>query len=172
MMVYKLDENGTPVWQYPAEVLERRPNCVRLEAFFDREDMDLGFTTFKRGDRFIEHYYSDRWYNIFAIYDRDDGRLKGWYCNICRPAEIGETAVRCADLALDVWVTPAGEATILDEEELAALNLTEATKIASRTALRQLLRLARQKRLPTKNALSWGEDVEMQKPQGNYPPRP
>lgn len=149
MMVYKLDENGNLVWQYPADVLERRPNYVRLEAFFDRGDVDLGFTTFKRGDRFIEHYFNDRWYNIFAVYDRDDGRLKGWYCNICRPAEIGETAVRCADLALDVWVDPDGRVTVLDEEEFAALKLPEYAKSRSWAAFRHLLKLAQQHQLPS-----------------------
>ena len=29
----------------------------------------------KRGDRFVETYYSARWYNIFEIHDRDDGAL-------------------------------------------------------------------------------------------------
>ena len=61
---------------------------ARLEAFFDRDDMELGYTVFKRGDRFVETYYDDRWYNVFAVYDRDDGGLMGWYCNICRPAVI------------------------------------------------------------------------------------
>lgn len=142
MIVYKLNEHGRIVWQYRAKVLGRGKNYVRLEAFFDRDNMDFGFTTFNRGDRFIEYYYTDRWYNIFAVYNRGDGALKGWYCNICRPAEIGETAVRCQDLALDLWVTPAGQTTILDEDEFAALNLTTAERQHSRAALGDLLALA------------------------------
>ena len=148
MIVYKLDENGRIVWQYPAKVLERGSNFARLEAFFDRDDMDLGFVTFKRGDRFIEYYYTDRWYNVFAVYDRDDGALKGWYCNICRPAEIGETAVRCQDLALDLWVTPTGQTTILDEEEFIALNLLPADRQESQDAFHTLLTLASTQQLP------------------------
>lgn len=147
-IVYKLDENGRTVWQYPARVLERNPNCVKLEAFFDREDVDLGFAIFKRGDRFIEYYYADRWYNVFAIYDRDDGRHKGWYCNVCRPAEIGETAVRCADLALDLWVEPTGETTILDEDEFAHLQLSPSDRASGQAALTHLLALARTGQLP------------------------
>ncbi len=148
MIVYKLDENGRPIWQYPAHVLERQPTSIRLEAFFNRDDMDLGFTTFKRGDRFIEYFYSDRWYNIFAVYDREDGELKGWYCNICRPAEIGETAVRCQDLALDLWVTPSGQTTILDEDEFAALNLPPEAQTKSKAALNALIKLADAGQLP------------------------
>jgi protein associated with RNAse G/E len=149
MIVYKLNEHGHTVWQYPAEVLERGPNFVRLEAFFNRDDMDLGFATFKRGDRFVEYFYSDRWYNIFAVYDRDDGALKGWYCNVCRPAVIGETAVHCEDLALDLWVMPSGQTTVLDEDEFAALNLPPQAQTKSKSALNALLQLAQTNQLPT-----------------------
>ena len=57
-IVYKLDHTGREVWQYPARVLEQGPNHVRLEAFFNRDDVDLGYTLFKRGDRFIESHYA------------------------------------------------------------------------------------------------------------------
>ena len=124
-------------------MLEWLPNGVRLEAFFNRDDTDLGFAVFKRGDRFVESFYTDRWYNIFAVYDRDDGQLKGWYCNVCRPAVVGETAVRCADLALDLWVTPSGQTTILDEDEFAALDLPEADRTLAQAALHDLLELSR-----------------------------
>jgi uncharacterized protein len=85
--VYKLDERGQEVWQYPARLVARGP-ILWLEANFNREDMDLGFATFRRGDRFVEYFYTDRWYNVFAVYDRDGEGLKGWYCNVCRPAVI------------------------------------------------------------------------------------
>ncbi len=148
LTVYKLDSNGREVWQYPATVLERGPRHVRLEAFFNRGDMELGYAVFRRGDRFVETFYSDRWYNIFAVYGREDDVLKGWYCNVCRPAEIGEAAVRCDDLALDVWVTPAGETLVLDEDEFAALTLTPEERHHARHALDQLLRDAKSGRLP------------------------
>ena len=146
--VYKLDHNGREVWQYPASVIERGPNHIRLEAFFNRDDMDLGYTTFKRGDRFVEFFYADRWYNIFAVYDRDDGALKGWYCNVCRPAEISETDVRCDDLALDAWIDPGGGLTLLDEDEFAALELPAEDVGQALAAVGQLRALAASGRLP------------------------
>ncbi|MEZ4514819.1 MAG: DUF402 domain-containing protein [Chloroflexota bacterium] len=146
--VYKLDENGRFVWQYPAVVLERGESYVRLEAFFNRDDIDLGYTTFKRNDRFIETFYSDRWYNVFAVYDRDDGHLKGWYCNVCRPAVLGETAVSCEDLALDVWVDANGRSLLLDEDEFAALQLSPAEQASGRQAANHLLQLAHNQQLP------------------------
>jgi predicted RNA-binding protein associated with RNAse of E/G family len=139
--VYKLDHNGCEVWQYPARVLERTPQQVRLEAFFNRDDMALGYVVFRRGDRFVETFYSDRWYNVFAVYDRDSGALKGWYGNVCRPAEITNSAVRCEDLALDVWVSPEGGLVVLDEDEFAALPLTEEERARGLAAIQELRRL-------------------------------
>jgi predicted RNA-binding protein associated with RNAse of E/G family len=146
--VYKLDHNGREVWRYLARVLERSPHHIRLEAFFNRDDMDLGYAVFKRGDRFIETFYSDRWYNVFAVYDREGGALKGWYGNVCRPAKITEMAVRCDDLALDVWVTPEGELVKLDEEEFAALPLRNEERAEGLAAVRELEHLATSGRLP------------------------
>ena len=66
-------------------------------------------------------YYTDRWYNIFEIYDRDDGQIKGWYCNIGKPAVIEDGVVSYVDLALDLWVSADGKQTILDEDEFEEL---------------------------------------------------
>ena len=146
--VYKLDHAGREVWQYPARVLERGGDFVRLEAFFNRADMELGYTVFKRGDRFIETFYDDRWYNVFAVYDRDDYTLKGWYCNVSRPAQITATAVRCDDLALDLWAAPDATPLVLDEEEFAALPLTDDDRAQALAALQTLLAEAQSGRLP------------------------
>ena len=148
VVVYKLDANGDIVWQYLAIVMDRQVASLRLEATFNRDDLDLGFAVFKRGDRFIETFYSDRWYNVFAVYDRDDQNLKGWYCNICRPAELGDTVVRCEDLALDIWVTPSNQIQILDEEEFYALHISSEERQNCLFALQELQRLAQSRQLP------------------------
>ncbi|HSM56105.1 MAG TPA: DUF402 domain-containing protein [Candidatus Sulfomarinibacteraceae bacterium] len=148
VVVYKLDERGEEVWRYSGTVLERRDHCIQLEATFDRDAVDLGPVIFEHGDRFIETYYSDRWYNVFAVYRHSNGAFKGWYCNICRPATIEDHAVRSADLALDVWVNPAGSTTLIDKEEFAALDLSPDERRQSRQALETLLQLAEAGRLP------------------------
>lgn len=148
LTVYKLDADGQEVWQYPARQLERGAYHVRLEAFFNRNDLDLGFAVFARGDRFVEHFYSDRWYNVFAVHEGRSARLKGWYCNICRPALLEETVVRCEDLALDVWVAADGSFLVLDEDEFSALALTADERANSLNALEELLQLARNGDLP------------------------
>lgn len=146
--VYKLDEHGDYVWHYPAVVLSRQPHCVRLEAFFNRDDVDLGYVVFRRGDRFVEYFYNDRWYNIFVVYDADNRQLKGWYCNICRPAELGEEEIRADDLALDVWIDPQGDVRVLDEDEFADLNLRHGERVQAVSAVQELQRLAARNKLP------------------------
>jgi protein associated with RNAse G/E len=148
LTVYKLDHHGREVWQYPARLLARDDHSIRLEGFYNRDNTTVGYTVFKRGDRLVETFYSDRWYNVFAVYDRDDGALKGWYCNVTRPATITGDAVSSDDLALDVWVSPAGTVTVLDEEEFAALELSDADHAMALDAMQQLLRLAESDLLP------------------------
>jgi protein associated with RNAse G/E len=61
---------------------------------------------------------------FFAIHDRDDGKIKGWYCNVGMPAVIEDDVVSYVDLALDLWVSADSQQTVLDEEEFDELNLS------------------------------------------------
>lgn len=123
--VVKRDHMGNPVWEYEGEILAQGNTWVCLQAQFNRDDFDAGYMVYRRGDLFTEWFYSDRWYNVFRIEDVDNGALKGWYCNIVRPAEIGEGYVVADDLALDVFVSPDSKILVLDEQEFMALNLSE-----------------------------------------------
>jgi protein associated with RNAse G/E len=105
-------------------------------------------TTLKRNDRFVETFYRDKWYNIFEIYDRDDRRLKGWYCNIGMPAVIEDDSVSYVDLALDLWISADGKQTVLDEEELEELNLGDDLKQKVCESLRELQNLFNSKNPP------------------------
>ena len=104
MVVRKLNAQGVEVWRYDvAQVLAQDSQSIQIEAFFKLPaDRDLGYVVFKQNDRAVESFYSHRWYNVFAIYDRDHGRLKGWYCNICRPAQWTAEAISCDDLELEL----------------------------------------------------------------------
>lgn len=136
--VVKLDHNGVEKWRYKGKLLNRAPHRIVLEAFFDREDHPLQELTLRRGDRFVETYFDDRWYNIYDIFDRENGRRKAWYCNIGRPASIEGDLVTYQDLALDLLVLPDGRQFILDEQEFAEMDLDEETRHQARRALAEL----------------------------------
>jgi predicted RNA-binding protein associated with RNAse of E/G family len=140
--VHKLNAAGQEVWQYPGTVLDRNDSRVTLEARFDREDIELEGLHLRTGDRFLETFYNDRWYNIFAVFDVNDDHLKGWYCNITRPARIIDNHVYADDLALDLVVTPDGEMQVLDVDEFTALQLTPEDRQLAMNALEELKTLA------------------------------
>lgn len=141
MRVHKLNQHGATVLTYEAEVEQRLPDGVRLSARWTRSTMDLGYVTFATGDHFTEWYYSTRWYNIFEV-SSPDGTLKGWYCNVAAPADIQENDIFCRDLILDLWVTPAGQTTVLDEDEFVAeQGIDETTRSHAIAGLAELQRL-------------------------------
>lgn len=139
--VQKKNPKSEVTYQYEGVLLERDENSITLEALFDRQDIPFMDTVLKKGDRFVEHYYTDRWYNIFAVYDRDSGMLKGWYCNVGKPAVIEDGILSYVDLALDLWVSPDGKQTVLDEDEFIALELDEELKAGALKGLEELKEL-------------------------------
>ncbi len=147
--VVKRDAMGKEVWHYTGTLLSRRDNKIVLEARFRPPDLPFMGTIFREGDRFVETYYTDRWYNIFEIHDRDDDRLKGWYCNIGRPAVLeAEDRLSYDDLALDLWISPEGFQTILDEDEFTALDLDKQTRRQARAAIEELKSRFKRKKKP------------------------
>lgn len=138
MKVLKKNLAGEVTWQYEGVVLHREENAVTLEALFNRDDMPFMDIVLKRNDRFVETFYSDRWYNIFEIYDRDNNNFKGWYCNMGKPAIFDANSISYVDLALDLWVSKDGKQTVLDEDEMDALNLDDDLKQNAYAGLREL----------------------------------
>jgi len=136
-MIRKLDHTGNQVTAYPGRVLRRNEHAIVLRTGWDRAPLDVGYVVLEPGDRWTEHFYADRWYNIFEI-RAGDGRLKGWYCNVTRPAHITANEVTAEDLALDLWVAPDGEMLVLDEDEFVALPLLPPERDTARNALIEL----------------------------------
>ncbi|MBI3168302.1 MAG: DUF402 domain-containing protein [Chloroflexi bacterium] len=138
MIILKKNLAGEVTWQYEGVELHRDENSITVEAFFNRDDLPFQEIVLKRNDRFVETFYTDKWFNIFEIYDRDDGKLKGWYCNITKPAVIEDGSVSYVDLALDLWVSVDGRQTVLDEDELEDLKLGEDLKKKIFSGLQEL----------------------------------
>jgi protein associated with RNAse G/E len=136
--IQKKNPEGEVKYEYEGIVVHRDEHSITLEALFDRDDMPFMDVVFRKGDRFVETYYTDRWYNIFAIHDRDNEAVKGWYCNIGLPASIEDGIVSYVDLALDLWVSADGKQTVLDEEEFEKLQLDEDMRAGALHGLKEL----------------------------------
>ncbi len=139
--VNKLNLQNDVTWSYTGEVIERAPQHILLEARFNRDTVDLGYAVFERNDRFVERFFADRWYNIFEIHSVHDDHLKGWYCNIVKPAAFGDRTIEQVDLALDLWINPDGSYQVLDQAEFDALPLDATTRQRARRAVGELIDL-------------------------------
>ena len=145
--VIKRDAFSRSVFSYTGVLVERTQGFVCIDAVFELEDRDLGYVRLRRGDRFREWFYAEQWFNIFRVQDAESLALKGWYCNITRPPVIAEASVTADDLGLDVFVFPAGETLLLDEEEFAQLGLSTREKEKAWQAVRVIENWA-SRRLP------------------------
>ncbi|MFI6105591.1 DUF402 domain-containing protein [Streptomyces sp. NPDC051310] len=150
----RLVKAGRTKIRYPAAVVADDGTRLTVRAPWAAEGVrDFGFVRFEPGDVFVEHYWRDRWYAVKEV-RAADGSLKGWYCDITRPAVVdaGAGEVVVEDLDLDLWVpADGGDVLRLDEDEFTASGLAErdpAAAAAAREALDTLEALARQGRLP------------------------
>jgi predicted RNA-binding protein associated with RNAse of E/G family len=139
LMIHKLDEKGNELWAYEAIKLEQNDTQITLDAFFDRDAVDIAGLQLRRGDRFVETFYFDRWYNIFAIYQKESNRFKGWYCNIARPAWLERNHLYAEDLALDLVVLPDRRMTVVDRVEFDALIIPAVDRTKALEALDDLI---------------------------------
>ncbi len=108
------------------------------ESAFHRADLEFNGVLLKENDCFLELYLVEKWFNIYEIFDRDDGKLKAWYCNVTKPVRLAKGEIFYDDLALDLLVFPDGRRLVLDEDEFEALNLSEEDQRTARSALQEL----------------------------------
>ena len=78
---------------------------------FDVEHDDLGLI--RQGTISFEHYWLDRWYNVFRFHE-PDGSLRNYYCNITMPPTFENGVLDFVDLDIDVVVWPDNNYEILD----------------------------------------------------------
>lgn len=151
IQVRRLAPDGKLRVIYTGRLLQASSAGLILEAYWERPALDLGYAVLEPADRFVEYFFRDRWFVIYEIHHHLDDRLKGWYCDIIYPPRISEREIEIRDLALDLFVSPAGEVLVLDEEEFEALGLRERDPevyAAVRSALQELLEKVRQREPP------------------------
>ncbi|MFE5795302.1 DUF402 domain-containing protein [Streptomyces sp. NPDC056503] len=130
--------------RYPAEVVTESATRLSVRAPWAAPGVrDFGFVRFEPGDVFVEHYWTDRWYTVKEVWSAEGG-LKGWYCDITRPAGFGAAGVTVEDLDLDLWVSADGSEVLrLDEDEFAASGLAVSDPEAAERAVAALDELER-----------------------------
>lgn len=146
--IHKRNAHGELQLSYEGRVVARGDDFVCVRAIFQGKTRDLGYMYLKQGDVFTEWFYTARWYNIFRIEDVDSGLLKGFYCNLTRPAKITLDSISADDLELDVFVSPAGNTLMLDEDEYAALTLTDNEHANVQRAVLEIKRFVRERLHP------------------------
>ncbi|GGY00507.1 DUF402 domain-containing protein [Streptomyces hiroshimensis] len=120
---------------YPAVVVrDDGTHAVVRAPWAAPADRDFGFVRFEHGDVFTEHYWRDRWYAVKEVRTAD-GTLKGWYCDITRPARITPDGIVSTDLDLDLWISADGTTILrLDEDEFEESGLQDRDPSAARRA--------------------------------------
>ncbi|MBM9622458.1 DUF402 domain-containing protein [Streptomyces zhihengii] len=138
-VVVRLVKAGTTKIRYPAGLIHDDGTRLVVRAPWAAPGVrDFGFVRFEPGDVFTEHYWRDRWYAVKEV-RTGAGALKGWYCDITRPAVRTGDEVVVEDLDLDLWVSAdGGEVLRLDEDEFAASGLAERDPDAAAAAVRAL----------------------------------
>ena len=117
---------------------------------FGKVVVDTGFSA-------IWFVYRDKWYDVAKFYDRT-GKLTGYYCDLLKPAKkllisSNKTSV-LTDLFLDLWISPSGNYTVLDEDEfqngITRRYISKASASEAREHLTSLIRKVARKQFPTK----------------------
>lgn len=143
-----LRKAGRTKIRYPARLLSDDGTRVSVRAPWAGAGVrDFGFVRFEPGDVFVEHFWRDRWYAVKEVYAAD-GTLKGWYCDVTRPAVREDAVLTVEDLDLDLWCSADGTTILrLDEDEFAASPLPTTdppAAAAAQAALNDLEQLAKQ----------------------------
>ncbi|MCZ4610733.1 DUF402 domain-containing protein [Streptomyces sp. Lzd4kr] len=134
-----LVKGGRTKIRYAAELVADDGTRIAVRAPWSGDGVrDFGFVRFEPGDVFTEYYWRDRWYAVKEVRDAA-GTLKGWYCDVTRPATLSGTELVVEDLDLDLWRSADGtEVLRLDEDEFAESGLERSDPEAAAAAVAAL----------------------------------
>ncbi|MDQ0990047.1 DUF402 domain-containing protein [Streptomyces sp. V3I7] len=134
-----LVKGGRTKIRYASELLDDDGTRITVRAAWaGAGTRDFGFVRFEPGDVFTEYYWRDRWYAVKEV-RAADGSLKGWYCDITRPATLTGADLVVEDLDLDLWRSADGkDVRRLDEDEFAESGLADRDPQAAAAAVAAL----------------------------------
>jgi len=137
--IVKRDYHGVIRWQYKGTLVSKSDKEIVIEAYFDREATSVGNIILNKGDRFVETYFTDRWFDILEIHDKDDDHIKGWYCDIGFPVKKPSSDLLFfIDLELDLLVDADGDQMVLDLERFESLEIDQETRKKALLGLTQV----------------------------------
>ncbi|WP_371628726.1 DUF402 domain-containing protein [Streptomyces sp. NBC_00341] len=135
--------------RYPAALVADDGTRVTVRAPWAAPGVrDFGFVRFEPGYVFTEHYWRDAWFAVKEV-RTGAGELKGWYCDVTRPAVLRDGELIVEDLDLDLWVSADRcDVLRLDEDEFEESGLAGRDPEAARAAVAALDELERLARAP------------------------
>jgi len=133
------EAKGEKTFRYTGVILRRKPWLVVVDAPVTRSDLSFMGIILRHGDRFVETYFTDCWYNILDVHDLEGDQVKGWHCDVGCPAVFeADDRLSYVDLALNQWVASDRSQTVLEQDEFDPLELDDETRRQAEAGLREL----------------------------------
>lgn len=110
----KYDGSIRRTWK--AAIVSKSETLIIAVGRFDRDVSHQDLGKIKKGTVSFEHFWLDRWYNVFRFHE-PDGTLRNYYCNIAMPAVLNGGELAFVDLDIDVVVWPGGRYEVLDRDD-------------------------------------------------------
>jgi predicted RNA-binding protein associated with RNAse of E/G family len=105
-----------PPQEFLCDLLHQEEKYAVLR-YRSAESYAFGPVVIEKGSVTIAHYWEDRNYLLW-FFKKPDASPRGYLFHIVRDVEIGADYVRYMDLELDIWFSPDGSPTVLDEDEV------------------------------------------------------
>jgi hypothetical protein len=136
---------------WPGGLVSQKDGLLTLLAHFSETHIHSDLGTIHAGTVSIEHFWLDRWYNVFHFRE-PDGTPKAIYANIAMPATFDGSVLDYVDLDIDVIRWPEGRVDVLDRDDFAQNSVKygypDEVKLAAENALSELLGLIERNEFP------------------------
>ncbi|MCC6943984.1 MAG: DUF402 domain-containing protein [Thermomicrobiales bacterium] len=143
--IVKLAPGGDEVTRYPGIIRAAPQNSeewIVAEASWTRASLHVGELLFATGDRLLEYFSPSHPYDAFAVFS-PAGELRGWYANVTWPSWMDldghQPVLYWHDLYVDLIALPDGSYTVMDEDELAAADVSPALRAMIEAARDELV---------------------------------
>ena len=125
--------DGSLKYSWPGELMLAEEDLIVVKGSFTKEHK-TPYHHFLPGDKTMEYYPLDAWYNVCEIYGKED-TVQGIYCNLAAPPEREGPVLTFVDLVLDLYVFADGEKVLLNEKEFETFKKEQLPKDIAKEAL-------------------------------------